>query len=450
MSRSTLRIATRGSRLALAQARQTADALKRLNPELEVDLCIFRTSGDQKANVPLEQFAGQGAFTREIEAALLRGEADAAVHSLKDLPTEPREGLVIAAIPAREDPHDVFIAARPMDWRRLGPESPIGASSSRRRAQLLRANPRLTVEPIRGNVPTRIEKMMAGQFAGIVLARAGLNRLQLAPPFVEEFSFEDMLPAAGQGALGIQARANDREILQLLQSLNDPETAAACAAEREFLRAMGGGCRLPIAAHARICDNLLILEGLVISADGERCVRGTYEGLLDEADQAGWRLAEVLLEQGAESLIRPETNHSSAPEPPPTLDAQSAVNVQSTPNAQSPPELISDGKAGSAYPLAGKRILVTRNEDSDGPLSQALAALGALPVCIPLVDHAPPEDPAPLLAAAREADSFNWIALTSARGGRGLRPGACGLRAIDGGPSPGDCLCGPGDGSKSQ
>lgn len=395
-----IRIATRGSRLALAQAHYVADLLRSAAPAAQVEVNIYRTTGDKQLDTPLDQLSGKGAFTREIEEALLRGEADLAVHSLKDLPTTLPERLRLAAIPAREDPHDVLLSARTVEWRESAGEGPcIGTSSPRRRAQLLRINPRLRLSAPRGNVPTRLQKALDGQVDAIVLARAGIHRLGLTAPYVEELSFGDMLPAPGQGALGLEIRADDEMLGQWLSPLNVPAAERACRAEREFLRALGGGCRVPIAALGHVIEEQLILEGLVISEDGARCIRDRIEGPMEDPESLGRRLAALLLSRGAGELLAPAEPKPSAALPARTENAAAECDPDST----------------RRPPLAGRRVVVTRREDIDGPLSRALLARGAEVRILSLIEHCPPEDPEPSRRAAAAVDSYDWLIFTSAR-----------------------------------
>jgi hydroxymethylbilane synthase len=308
--------------------------------------------------------------------------------------------LRLAAIPAREDPHDVLLAARPLEWRESSGKGPrIGTSSLRRRAQLFRINPRLCIEALRGNVPTRLQKALDGQVDAIVLARAGIHRLGLAAPHVEELSFGDMLPAPGQGALGLEIRADDEALGQWLSQLNAPAAERACRAEREFLHALGGGCRVPIAALGHVIEERLILDGLVISEDGARCIRDRIEGPAEDPEGLGRRLAALLLSRGAGELLA-----LPGPKPPVDLSLQTeAAAADPTPVSMECP------------PLAGRRVVVTRHEDIDGPLSRALLARGAEVRILSLVGHCPPRDPEPLRRAAGAMDSYDWLIFTSSR-----------------------------------
>jgi hydroxymethylbilane synthase len=293
----TLTVGTRGSSLARTQTDLVMSALRAQWPELEIVTKTIKTEGDRKLDVSTVQL-GKGAFVKEIEIALLNGEIDLAVHSCKDLPTDPVPGLTLAAFPQRADPRDTLISR---DGRRLA-ELPAGAvvgtSSSRRKAQLLIHRPDLHIADIRGNVDTRLRKLQGDQYDAVILAAAGLNRLGLLYRATEILDPHVMLPAPAQGALAVQARADDNATLALLEPLNDPPTQAAVTAERAFLRALGGGCRVPIAAYARVEDGWLVLRGLIATDDGSEHVRGQIEGPVAEAVGLGAKLAEQLKENG--------------------------------------------------------------------------------------------------------------------------------------------------------
>ncbi len=394
-----LRIGTRGSRLALTQSEWAAGQLRERRPGLQCEIVIIQTTGDKLHAASLARIGGKGAWTKEIERALLDGEIDVAVHSLKDLPVAQPEGLKLGAIPIRETPEDCLVAPAPLDWKTLGPETPVATSSLRRQAQLLRINPNLTIMEIRGNVPTRIDKIMRGEAGALVLASAGLRRLGIAPPWMQLFDFDEILPAPGQGALGMQIREGDERTAELVATINDPETWAACVAERSFLEALGGGCRAPIGAYACSTGNGLKLIGVVASPDGKIFYRESIEGDQESAFELGKRLASVLSEQGAQALIE-ELEAQTAGEDAETVERLSA-------------EI-------SAKPLAGKKIVVTRDEDADGPLSSALRDLGADPLVCAVIQERPPEDSKPLESATKQIDSFDWVVFSSVRSVRAL------------------------------
>jgi hydroxymethylbilane synthase len=295
-----LRIGTRGSRLALWQAQHVA-ALLRPHP---VELVEIQTVGDQVRDRPLAQIGGDGLFTKEIQKALLAGAVDLAVHSLKDLPTLPVEGLVLAAVPRRGPTGDVLVSHRHRRFDDLPPGAVVATSSLRRRAQVLHRRPDLRLVDIRGNVETRLRKLAEQDLDAVILAQAGLERLGLGDAITEVLDPAWILPAVGQGALGLECRADDRATLALVEPLNDPPTRQAVLAERALLRALGGGCLVPIGAAGTVAGNLLHLRGAVLSPDGTRRVGGEVSGSADDAEALGRRLAQQLLKKGAGELLR--------------------------------------------------------------------------------------------------------------------------------------------------
>jgi hydroxymethylbilane synthase len=267
-----LRIGTRGSRLALAQANEVRDRLAGIHggtPE-QMNLKIIRTSGDLIRDRPLAEIGGKGLFTKEIEQALLAGSIDAAVHSAKDMPTVLPSGLVIAAVPPREDARDVFVSLKAPTLCDLPRGATVGTASLRRQALVRMLRPDLSVVSIRGNVETRLAKLQAGAFDAIVLALAGLKRLGIADMATAVLEVEEFLPAAGQGTLAIEARADDARVLSFLRVLNDPASASTLSAERAFLAALEGSCRTPIAAHAVLRVDRLYFRGLIAKPDGSK------------------------------------------------------------------------------------------------------------------------------------------------------------------------------------
>jgi hydroxymethylbilane synthase len=292
-----LTIASRGSQLALWQARWVSGRLTALGHACHIE--IIKTTGDKVTDVPLAQVGGKGLFTKEIEEALLDGRADLAVHSLKDLPTELPAGLALAAVPEREDPHDAVVGRKLVD---LPSGAIVGTSSLRRAAQLRRLRPDLTIESIRGNLDTRVRKLDEGRYDAIVLAAAGLKRLGWEARIAEILPTEVMCPAVGQGALAVETRASGAG-WDACAPLNHAATHSAVAAERAFLRALGGGCQVPIGAHATVMGAQLHLAGLVIAPDGSALVRGESEGPAVEAEAIGAALGAKLLEQGARAIL---------------------------------------------------------------------------------------------------------------------------------------------------
>lgn len=300
-------IGSRGSKLALTQAAMVKTELELLEPSLSVRIEIIKTSGDAN-NDPLSVIGGKGVFTKELEEALLDTRIDIAVHSLKDLPTIIPDGLSIAAICKREDPRDALVVNRkqegsPAALFSLSKGATIGTSSPRRLAQLKHLRDDLVIKELRGNVDTRLRKLDEGQYDALVLACAGLRRLGLASRISSALPASEMLPAVGQGALGIETRAEDEATIAVVSKLNHKFTRVACTAERAFLRSLGGGCQLPIAAYAVVREKRISLDGLVADPQGRRIVRDRISGSLDEAEQLGTELGEQLLKQGANELL---------------------------------------------------------------------------------------------------------------------------------------------------
>jgi len=297
-----LTFATRPSALARWQTARVIQLLQDAWPGLECSEYVITTTGDRVLDRPLPEIGGKGLFTSELENVLLSGEVDAAVHSLKDLPVEDTPGIVIAAIPEREAAYDVLVSADGWTLSNLPEGARVGTCSLRRTAQLLARRPDLIILPLRGNVDTRVRKVINGEYDAIVLAQAGLTRLGLQAHISEVFPLEVMLPAPGQGALAVQCRADDTETLELLAAIHDPLTAAAVGAERAFLLSLGGGCSLPVAAFAEKNNGTIILTGAVISADGKQAIR--LSAVDKEPHKLGERLAELVLERGAEDLLK--------------------------------------------------------------------------------------------------------------------------------------------------
>lgn len=301
-----LRLGTRDGALALRQAGEVARAIATLHPRVSVDTCVIRTTGDRVSATPLAEIGSTGLFTREIEEALLGGAIDIAVHSLKDLPTRPPDGLVLAAVLERADARDVVIAPSGARLGDLPPGSRIGTSSMRRRAQVLAYRPDLAMLDVRGNVPTRLARLDAGEYDALVLARAGLQRLGLDARVVEIIEPEIVLPAAGQGALAVQARSDDARVTALLQGLDHRPSRLATGAERAFLARLEGGCQAPVGALGTWAGDVLTLTGVVVTLRGERSVRGSSQENVRteaEAESSGARLAERLLGQGAADIL---------------------------------------------------------------------------------------------------------------------------------------------------
>lgn len=301
----TLRLGSRGSRLALWQAEHVKRRLEAGQPGLHVEIRVLHTTGDRITDVPLARIGDKGLFTKEIDRAVASGEVDAAVHSLKDVPTRLAGGLCLGAVLEREDPRDVYAPApgRPQALDALPPGARVGTSSLRRRAQLLHRRPELVVEDLRGNLDTRIARLREGRYDAVVLARAGVRRLGLEDAVGQVLEPPAWLPAVGQGALAVACREDDGRTRALLAPLDHPETAAATAAERAFLRALEGGCQVPIAALATVHGRRLRIDGLVAAIDGDPLLRDSAEGAAADAERIGRELARRLLDRGAGDIL---------------------------------------------------------------------------------------------------------------------------------------------------
>jgi len=298
-----LRIGTRASKLALAQAQWVQGRIAALYPDLKVDLVTVRTSGDRVRDVPLSAIGGKGVFVKEIEEALQKKEIDIAVHSLKDLPAELPDNLSIGAVPEREDPCDVLISKNNAPLEDLPKGARIGTSSLRRAAQLLHYRPDLEIVPIRGNVDTRIKKLHSLDFHAIIVAAAGLRRMDLAGHITQVLPFNLMLPAIGQGALGLEVRMDDQGTGDMVRFLDHYPTRTAVEAERAFLKELKGGCQLPVACFGKLTGNSLSLDGMVADVRGGKVVRDRVSGPSQEAHALGTALARRVLEAGARGIL---------------------------------------------------------------------------------------------------------------------------------------------------
>lgn len=298
-------IGSRGSQLALWQAKWIQALISRLHPEISAEIEIIKTTGDVKTE-SLSVIGGKGVFTKELEDALLAGRIDLAVHSLKDLPTNLPDRLTIAAICEREDARDALVLREEQNLGSvidLPSGAVVGTSSPRRLAQLKYLRPDVASKDLRGNVDTRLRKLDEGQYDGLLLAAAGLHRLGLESRITALIPTDEMLPAVGQGALAVETRANDHSTIARVGSLNHAPTQLACASERAFLRALGGGCQLPIAGYAVVSGDELVLEGLIADPAGHEVVRSKLAGPTAEAEEMGSRLAHQLLQRGGDRLL---------------------------------------------------------------------------------------------------------------------------------------------------
>ncbi len=376
-----LRLGTRTSRLARWQSARIVSLLTEVWPELKCEIRAFETKGDKTLDRPLPEIGGKGLFTAELEAALLDGDIDIAVHSLKDLPVQNPAGLAIGAIPKRGDVGDALVARNSETLSTLPPGAIVGTSSLRRQAQILAVRPDLRVRSIRGNVETRVRKVREGLYDAAVLATAGLKRLDLQDEASAWLSFDVMLPAPGQGALAVQCRADDRETLELLRAIDDRDTRRAITAERHFLQNLGGGCSAPIAAYARCLDeNRLEMNALIASPSGATSIRVSGSGA--NPYELATELAGEALTMGAGDILA----------------------------------AISTAQVSSTLPLEGRRIVITRPRQQADEFAAQLRELGAVPILFPAIRIAPIDDTSPLDAAIRRLSEYDWVIFTSVNG----------------------------------
>ena len=371
-------IGSRGSELALTQSNYIAERLRAVEPGLVVEVRIISTKGDRITDVPLSQVGGKGLFTKELEVALLAGEIDLAVHSLKDLPTELPGGLTVGAIPEREHPADALISASGLGLMDLPHGATVGTSSTRRQVQLKALRPDLVLVDLRGNVPTRLKKLETEGLDAIILAAAGLNRLGLSAHITELLAPEVMLSAVGQGALGIEIREDDETMKALLARIHHGVTAAVATAERALLSAMGGGCQVPLGALAEVEGDALHLRACACSPDGTQVVRAARRGPIDAPEMLGRAVAQMLIEGGASAFLRQVSLDALKPK----------------------------------QPLAGKTVVVTRSESQGSVLSDELSALGAKVIEFPTIAIRRAES----IGAVPTADVVDWMVFTSANG----------------------------------
>lgn len=382
----TIRIGTRRSRLALWQTDYVMSLLQLAWPEVNVERQIIVTQGDQILDKPLHAVGGKGLFTAELDRSLREQSTDLAVHSLKDLPTEPDDEIGVLAIPPRHDPHDVLITRHNCLLDELPLGATIGTSSRRRAAQLLYYRPDLNIIDIRGNVDTRIAKAFGsdGIYDAIILAQAGVERLELSEHISQILPFEIMLPAPGQGAIAVQGLIGGL-VQSKLDVIHDYHTALAVVAERAFLAALGGGCSLPVAAYGQVVDGMLILRARVIADDGGRMIEvreqidlaGDNTHQEQSARQLGERCAQLAIQQGAADIIAAISN----------------VQLDS--------------------PLNGKKVVITRARHQSNELVKLLQQRGAQPLLYPCIDIAPPDDLVPFDTALQQLDQYDWLLLTS-------------------------------------
>jgi len=301
--KSIITIGTRGSELALWQANWVKSSLLKRYSSLQVELLIIKTKGDKILDVPLAKVGGKGLFVKEIEEALLNNTIDLAVHSMKDMPADIPEGLCICAVPEREVPNDVLISHKKLTLSGLPEGAKIGTSSLRRSSQILNYRPDIQILPLRGNLNTRIKKLESENLDAIVLAAAGMKRLGLENKISEYIDLETLLPAVGQGALCIETRQEDPDTHEIVSQLDHEKTSTVTKSERAFLHRLEGGCQVPMAAYGTIKRSELTLTGMVAEIDGKRIIKKTTKGPVEQAEQIGIELAELLINLGANEIL---------------------------------------------------------------------------------------------------------------------------------------------------
>jgi len=303
MSKKVIKVGSRDSVLAMWQTNFVIEQLKKVTDDYDFEIVSLKTKGDKILDVSLAKIGDKGLFTQELESGLLSGEVAFAVHSMKDMPTELPEGLQMSAVLTRHDPSDALISDKYQSFAELPQGAKVGTSSLRRKAQLLNARPDLDIHDLRGNLQTRMRKMREENFDAIILAAAGVERLEWHDQIKEKLSFDICLPAVSQGVIGIETRSDDEEIIKLVQLINDKETEACVAAERSLLKSLEGGCQIPIGAYAEITTEGLRLQGMVGSLDGKTIIRDEITGAVDAGKELGQQLADRLSQAGGQEIL---------------------------------------------------------------------------------------------------------------------------------------------------
>ena len=298
-----IRVGSRDSVLAMWQTQFVIEQLQQVTDAYEFEIISLKTKGDKILDVSLAKIGDKGLFTKELEVGLLQGEIDFAVHSMKDMPTVLPEGLQISSLLKRHNPADVLISDKYQSFAELPQGAKVGTSSLRRKAQLLHARPDLDIHDLRGNLQTRMRKMQEENFDGIILAAAGVERLDWHDKITEELSYDICLPAVSQGVIGVETRVDDSEIIALVQLVHDVQTANCVTAERALLKSLEGGCQIPIGAYAQLKDDMVLLQGLVGSLDGKTIIRDEISGPAAQSEQLGQQLAQRLSEQGGQAIL---------------------------------------------------------------------------------------------------------------------------------------------------
>ncbi len=379
-----IRIGTRGSKLALYQAYRVKDALESTYPEKTFEIVIIKTKGDKILDVPLSKIGDKGLFTKELEVAMFNDEIDMAVHSLKDLPTVFPEGTKLGAVLERAASSDALVTKDGRQLSEITSKDIIATSSLRRKAQLLKMNPNLTIVEIRGNVNTRIRKMEEGYCDAMVMAAAGLQRLEMDQHISEIIAPETMIPACAQGAIAIEILENDTFIQELISGINHEETMITTAAERTFLRTLEGGCQIPVGSHSKIEGNQFTITGFIANLNGSIFLKDSANGPVEKASEIANQLAEKLLNEGGRKILE-EIKANYAPQT-------------------------------GELPLKGKTIVSTRPEESSDEITQLLQARGANVIHAPMIEIKTAVLGKNEKAAIAELESFDWVLFTSRNG----------------------------------
>ena len=303
MSKRVIKVVSRDSALAMWQTNFVVDSLRKVTDQYEFEIVSLKTKGDKVLDVSLAKICDKGLFTKELEDGLLSGEMDFAVHSLKDIPTVLPDGLQLSAMLTRHNPADVLISEKYDSFDALPQGAKVGTSSLRRKAQLLNKRPDLNIQDLRGNVNTRMRKLKEENFDGIILAAAGVERMEWKESITEELAHDLCLPAVSQGVIAVETRSDDPEIIALVQLIHDKESEICVNAERALLRALEGGCQIPIAGHAHIEGDTVVLDGLVGSIDGKTIIRDQMRGPIELAEEIGKQLAKVLSDKGGKEIL---------------------------------------------------------------------------------------------------------------------------------------------------
>jgi hydroxymethylbilane synthase len=303
MSKRVIKVVSRDSALAMWQTNFVVDSLRKVTDQYEFEIVSLKTKGDKVLDVSLAKIGDKGLFTKELEDGLLSGEMDFAVHSLKDIPTVLPEGLQLSAMLTRHNPADVLISEKYDSFDALPQGAKVGTSSLRRKAQLLNKRPDLNIQDLRGNINTRMRKLKEENFDGIILAAAGVERMEWKESITEELAYDLCLPAVSQGVIAVETRSDDPEIIALVQLIHDKESEICVNAERALLRALEGGCQIPIAGHAHIEGDTVVLDGLVGSIDGKTIIRDQMRGPIELAEEIGKQLAKVLSDKGGKEIL---------------------------------------------------------------------------------------------------------------------------------------------------